>query len=174
VARRGKVIDYFTGEDDLKVDPKGRVTIPHRIRRVVERGDPAWTEGQRPTLFVVYGARNWDRLECYSVKGHNRKVRQIRALPAGHPDRAPLETLYVTYALEIQIDEEGRITIPTKLRDKLGLERDLYLSSKSDHFRLWRNEHYQRAIGDRVDTWSEAKGPDFDIDALLPDLPDLD
>jgi MraZ protein len=168
------VFDYFTGEDDLKVDQKGRVTIPHRIRRVVERGDPDFTEGRRPTLFLVYGAQNWDRLECFSVQGHRRKIRQIRALPSAHPDRMPLETLYATCALETQIDEEGRITIPTKLRERLGLDRDLYLSSKLDHFRLWRNDSFQKAVGNRVDAWSQAKGADFDIDAILPDLPDED
>ena len=166
------MFDYFTGEDDLKVDQKGRVTIPHRIRRVVERGDPDFADGRRPTLFVVYGASNWNRLECFTVRGHRRKIRQIRALPSGHPDRMPLETIYATFALETQIDEEGRITIPTKLRERLGLERDLYLSTKLDHFRLWRGENYKRMVGDPVEAWSMDKGEDYDSDAALPDLPD--
>lgn len=166
------MIDYFTGEEDLKVDQKGRVTIPLRIRRVVERGDPDLPEGQRPRLYVVYGAQNWDRLECFSALGHRRKIRQIRALPSTHPDRMPLETMYTTHALETHLDDEGRITIPTWLRERLGVTRDLYLSSRTDHFRLWRAEVYRKSVGDRVDAWSAAKGADFDIDSILPDLPD--
>lgn len=161
--------DYFTGEDDLRVDSKGRVTIPHRIRRVVERGDPDWSEGKRPTLFIVYGADNWNRLECYTVRSHNRLVSRLRKLPKDSPDRLPALSVYLTHALEAQIDEEGRLTIPARQRERLGLERDVYLSSRLDHFRLWRREEYLRSEGAASAAWSADRGPDFDIDSILPD-----
>jgi MraZ protein len=163
------VFDFFTGEDDLKIDPKGRVTIPHRIRRVVERGDPDWSEGKRPTLFLVYGHETWNRLEAFSVRNYTRTVNRIRKLPGTHPDRAFLLAQYTTHALETQIDEEGRITIPQRHRDRLKLERDLYLSSKLDHFRLWRREDYDATEGAALADWAQARGPAFDLDTILPD-----
>ncbi len=162
------MFDFFTGEDDLKIDPKGRVTIPHRIRRVIERGDPEWSEGKRPTLFLVYGHESWNRLEAYSVQSYTRLVNRIRRLPGGHPDRAPLLLQYTTHAIETQIDEEGRLTIPQRHRERLGFVRDIYLSSRLDHFRLWRRDVYEATEGAALAQWTESRGANFDLDAILP------
>ena len=42
----------FRGEIVQKVDGKGRVSIPAAFRRVLEQGDPEWTEGLRPELVL--------------------------------------------------------------------------------------------------------------------------
>ena len=47
--------DRFRGEGIHKVDGKGRVSIPVLFRRVLESGDPDWTEGLNPNAVIVYG-----------------------------------------------------------------------------------------------------------------------
>jgi len=62
VARR------FRGEIVQKVDGKGRVSIPAPFRRVLEAGDPDWTEGLRPELILVYGGQAQKYIEGYTVR----------------------------------------------------------------------------------------------------------
>ena len=45
----------FRGEAENKVDSKGRVSIPAPFRRVLEEGDPDWSNGVNPNFVIVYG-----------------------------------------------------------------------------------------------------------------------
>ena len=45
----------FRGSEEVKVDAKGRVSIPAKFRRVFESCDPDWETGRRPQLVIVYG-----------------------------------------------------------------------------------------------------------------------
>ena len=51
----GDDVRRFRGEGHHKVDGKGRVSIPASFRRVLESGDPDWTDGLNPNLVIVYG-----------------------------------------------------------------------------------------------------------------------
>ena len=61
----------FRGEAENKVDSKGRVSIPAPFRRVLEEGDPDWSNGVNPNFVIVYGRRNSKCLEGYSLKSMN-------------------------------------------------------------------------------------------------------
>ena len=63
--------DRFRGEGIHKVDGKGRVSIPVLFRRVLESGDPDWTEGLNPNAVIVYGGITQKYLEVYTQKAIN-------------------------------------------------------------------------------------------------------
>ena len=50
------------------MDGKGRVSIPAAFRRVLEQGDPDWTEGLRPELVLAYGGQSQKYIEGYTVR----------------------------------------------------------------------------------------------------------
>jgi len=167
------VFDFFTGEDDLKLDPKGRVQLPQSLKRVIERGDRDWTEaaktaGARPRLFVVYGLESWTRLECYSARTYQRLVKRISKLPGTDRFKEALLGEYVTRSFEVTVDDEGRFTIPLRHRERLKLDRDIYYSCKFDHFRLWTKAAYEAVDGARLAAMEAARDPGFSIDAYLP------
>ena len=73
----------------------------------------------------------------------------------------------------MQLDDEGRITLPQKLREKLGLDDRAYMIANSDHFELWKPETYHGGpAAQSVDAWIAAQGEDFDPDSVLPDEDD--
>ena len=68
----------FTGEHTLKVDSKGRMSVPADFRRVLEAGDPDWTTGLQVGLYVIYGDHLKDSLHVYCQRipqdnGRNRR-----------------------------------------------------------------------------------------------------
>ena len=81
----------FRGESTHKVDAKGRVSIPAPFRRVLEEGDPDWTEGLNPNMVLVYGGKSRDYIEGYTMQSMDDVDEQISKLPRGSNRRRALE-----------------------------------------------------------------------------------
>ena len=73
----------FRGSEEVKVDGKGRMSIPARFRRIFEAGDPDWKSNDRTRLIVVYGPQSWKKLEFYTVEAAERIDEEIDRLPRG-------------------------------------------------------------------------------------------
>lgn len=130
---------YF-GEAHTVVDDKGRITIPRRFRDVMDHeGHLQWfmTRGFDQCIFLV--PRNeWDKLRSENAK---------YSLMDG-------EALDVHRALfggvtEVRPDNQGRIPVPSYLREYAGIERDAVLVGVDRHLELWGRERwdqYQREL----------------------------
>jgi MraZ protein len=166
VARR------FRGEFHQKVDPKGRVSVPALFRRVVEAADPEWSEGKRPNLIIVYGDHRRKYLECYTIEAIDDIDRQIDEMPRGSTERKMLERLFHGQSHPTQIDEDGRIILPQKLREKIGLGAEAFFIASGDRFHVWKPETYESEEVARTEAWLEEFPDDFDPLSLLPGTKD--
>jgi MraZ protein len=162
VARR------FRGEFHQKVDSKGRVSIPALFRRVIEAADPDWTEGQRPNLVIVYGDHRRKFLECYTIEAIDEIDRQIDGMQRGSVERKMLERLFHGQSHPTQVDEDGRIVLPQRLREKIGLEGEAFFIASGDRFHIWKPETYEAEEVSRTEAWLEEFPEDFDPLSLLP------
>jgi MraZ protein len=166
------VVRRFRGEYHLKVDAKGRVSVPALFRRVIEAGDPDWREGLRPNLVIVYGTERQQRLDCFTMEAIEAIDRRIDRMRRGSPERKVLERIYHGHSFPTQVDEDGRIILPAKLREKLGLGDTAFFIAAGDHFELWKPETYATEEAAKADAWLAEQDEDFDPNLLLPDLPD--
>ncbi len=108
------------------MDGKGRVSIPAGFRRVLENGDPSWSEGKAPEFVIVYGDHRRKYLECYTLDAAAEVDAQIADLPRGSIERRMLEKLFNGQSLPATIDDTGRIVLPQKLREKIDLGEMVY------------------------------------------------
>lgn len=127
----------FRGESRHKVDGKGRVSIPASFRRVLEAGDPDWTEGLCPNFVIVYGDHRRNYLECFTIDEMERVEEKIARMPRASQKRKLLERLYSTQSMTSSVDDTGRIVLPAKLRDKIGIQTEAYFASNLDTFQIW-------------------------------------
>jgi len=165
VARR------FRGSDTFKVDTKGRVSIPAAFRRVIEASDPDWNPGQRPNIVIVYGDERQDWLEVYTMRAIEEIDEQIEDMQRGSPERLWLEELMHGQSIEAQIDDDGRLVLPLKLREKIGLSGEAFFISAGDYFKIWKPETYAAKSGARAARLAEQYPDDFDPRSLLPARP---
>ncbi|MCC6008692.1 MAG: division/cell wall cluster transcriptional repressor MraZ [Rhodobacteraceae bacterium] len=160
------MVRRFRGESVHKVDGKGRVSIPAAFRRVLEEGDPEWTDGLAPNLVVVYGDHRRQFLEGYTMQAIAEVDERISRLPRGSKPRRILERMFNGQSLQTQVDPTGRLVLPQKLREKIGLGEEALFIATGDTFQIWKPEAFESHQAE-IDSWYEDLGPDVDPLELL-------
>ena len=130
----------FSGRFDHATDEKGRVSIPARFREVLQR------DGHE-TVFIT----NWIHLKerCLAVYPPNQWMKLIGKISQHGslgPSAQTLQMFLVGGAHEVQVDRQGRILIPPRLREYARLDRDVTFSALTDHFQLWDKAVLQRIL----------------------------
>ncbi len=157
----------FRGESHHKVDTKGRVSIPALFRRVLEAGDPDHREGDNPNLVIVYGDHRRNYLECYTVEAIDEVDDQIAKMPRGSIERRMLERMFNGQSFPTSVDETGRLVLPAKLRQKIGLEKEAFFIATGDTFQIWNPETYDEVEMAKTEAWLDEQPDDFDPLTLL-------
>ena len=151
----------FRGESHHKVDSKGRVSIPASFRRVLQAEDPN-CKGDTPELVIVYGGPSRQFLECYTMRAVEEIDAQIDAMPRGAPERRALEQLFYTQSIETSVDPSGRLVLPAKLRQQIGLDGEAFFASRGEKFQIWNPETYKQEELAKTQDWLAEQGKDFD------------
>ncbi len=165
--------EAFRGEVTQKVDGKARVSIPAAFRRVLEAGDP---DSTRKRIVMVYGDERRKFTECYTIAEAARLEARIRALPLGSQKRRILERNLITLSATIEIDDDGRIVLPAKVRDKIGIGADdlakgaeAVFAGALDTFQIWKAATYDADILRAAEDDLADLPEDMDILSLLSD-----
>ena len=138
----GNNMRRFRGEAENKVDNKGRVSIPAAFRRILEEGDPDWSSGLNPNLVIVYGRRNRKCLEGYSIGSIEIVDNLVSNLPRYSKEREILERLLNSQSIYIQLDENGRIILPLKLRKLVEIQTTAVFVGMGEKFQIWNPTNY--------------------------------
>ncbi|MDH2328483.1 division/cell wall cluster transcriptional repressor MraZ [Cereibacter sp. SYSU M97828] len=163
--------EAFRGEFNQRVDAKARVLIPVTFRRVLEAGDPG---AQRPRIVMVYGDPRRQFVECYTVEEMTALEARILQLPAGTPQRRLLERNYITLSTTIEVDEDGRIVLPPKVREKLGLAQgdigavESIFAGTLNTFQIWKRDAFEADLAAKEAEEAALLEGGIDMLTLLP------
>jgi MraZ protein len=155
--------EAFRGEFYQKVDGKARVSIPAAFRAILNADDPQKGEKGGARLYMVYGGRARNFVECYSKRGADQLAEDIEAMDMGSPERIRAERDLISRSVMVEIDGDGRIVLPPRVREKLGLAGDLPAEAEAafagftNRFRLYQREVYEAEL---------AEADDDDVDPL--------
>ncbi|MFZ0100243.1 MAG: division/cell wall cluster transcriptional repressor MraZ [Gemmobacter sp.] len=166
--------EAFRGEFNQKVDAKARVSIPAPFRRVLEAGDPS-CEGGRPKFVMVYGRPNCAFVECYTIAGMKRLEARIRLMAPGTRERRLMERNFVTLSQLVEVDDDGRIVLPPKGREKIGLVPEIMkdgaeavFAGTLDTFQIWHRAAYEAELSAEEDADLDFLADGADLLSLLP------
>lgn len=124
----------FRGRYEHAIDAKGRTSVPSRFREVMSaQGDSqlVLTTGLESCL-VAYPMAEWLAFE-------NR----LSALPQFDANVVTLKRIYVSGAVECDVDKVGRLLIPAALRKHAGLKRDALWAGMGSYIELWAKESFE-------------------------------
>lgn len=155
------------------MDQKGRFFLPPLFRRAVEDGDPNFQPGAKPELVIVYGDDSFDFLHAFTMEAMEEMEARIDRLP-NSPLKRKMEFIYTGKAEQTSIDADGRILLPPHMREKLGIEGEVYVIASGRTFKIWRKDtHEAKFAADDAAADGLPDGVDL-ADAMDAELAKLD
>mgnify|MGYP002784954003 FL=1 len=168
--------DTFRGEFNQKVDAKARVSVPAVFRRALEAGDPNHPSSPRPRMVLVYGGDDRAFCEVFTILGMRRVEARIRRMKIGDRRRIYLQRNMITLSQEIEVDDDGRIVLPPKARERMGLTADAMrdgaeatFAGMLDSFQIWYRPVYDGDLASQPALAREILPEGEDMSSLLPD-----
>lgn len=140
----------FRGINTITIDTKGRLAIPTRYRSALgadEKIPLVVTIDTEETCLLLYTAAQWQVIEdnLQKLPSFNAAARRIQRLLIGH-------------ATDVEMDGNGRVLLPTVLRNYAKLEKDVVMIGQGNKFEVWSEELWES----KREQWlaDEASGSD--------------
>ncbi len=123
----------FIGEHQHSLDEKGRIIIPSKFR--ADLGvEFVMTKGLDNCLFV-YPKGEWQILED-----------KLKTLPITNKDARAFVRFFFSGATESTLDKQGRVLIPSNLRDHSKLDKDAVIIGVSTRIEIWSKDQWENYI----------------------------
>jgi len=120
-------MDRLRGSAETTVDEKGRFKVPSVFRAPIEE-----TFGPEFFLTSISGA---DVL-IFPMPVWNALEEKLAAMPAIHRAKAKFQERFNTYGQEARMDAQGRLLVPSLLREVSALAGDALVLGQTDHLKL--------------------------------------
>ncbi len=143
----------FRGVQHINMDAKGRLAMPSRQREPLLAdcaGNIVVTIDTQSTCLVIYPLPEWERVE-----------KDIQGLPAMKPAVKRFQRLVLGYATDLELDNNGRVSIPPSLREYAKLDKKVVLAGQGNKLELWSEP-----------LWLEECGQALQASAAGEDLPE--
>ena len=129
----------FRGQFVHSVDAKGRISLPARFRDVLV-GDPDAGFIVTPAVFDpclhVWPMKTWEAFE-----------QEVSKLPSMDPNAVRFRRLYVSAAVECELDKAGRVLVPPHLRERAELDKSEALwAGMGRNLELWSRARWDAAL----------------------------
>jgi len=113
----------FLGEYEHTIDAKGRLAVPAKFRGNLDRG-AVLSKGMGRCL-SVYTMTRWEEKSAALVA--DKSAEELR----------DFERRIYPSASEVELDSQGRLVIPAKLREYAGLSNEVTVAGVRDHIEIW-------------------------------------
>ncbi len=128
----------FQGETAITVDDKGRMAVPTAHRDLVARA------GNR--LVLTYNPFDAGCLWLYAEQEWERVRDEVMAKPNTQRVVRTLQQKLVGSAAHLELDGNGRISLPPSHRSAVGIEKKAVLMGMGDKFELWSEQAHRALI----------------------------
>ena len=119
------------GTHSYSLDPKGRVSLPAKFREAFDEG--LWlTMGQDRCLY------------CFPRAEWERRSSEVDAFALSDKDGRAFSRLFFSSADEVKLDSQGRVTIPQRLRETVGIKKEVVVLGVRERMEIWDREEFER------------------------------
>lgn len=145
----------FRGINLIQLDPKGRLTMPTRYRARLQpptNNQLILTIDTEEHCLLLYPLFEWEIIE-----------QKIQTLPSFHKAARRIQRLLIGHATELELDGNGRLLLPTLLREYANMDKQIMLVGQGKKFELWSEAGWS----ERRNQWLSEESSE---EALPPEL----
>jgi len=125
----------FIGQYCHNTDAKGRIIMPSRFRE--QLGDSfVITRGYEGCL-TIYSNDEWENFAA-----------RLMSMPDHNADARRLLRMFSSGAVTCEVDKQGRILLPSTLREHAGIEKEVIIIGAFSRIELWDSERWGKYNND--------------------------
>lgn len=136
----------FLGEHQHTLDGKNRVILPSRFRERLSTG-------------VVLAPTQERAIDIFPVATFEARVAELRQVQTTDARARQYLRVFLAGAHPETPDSQGRITVPERLRDYAGLDRDLTITGSLDTVQIWDRAAWETYRDAAEDLFATFDGP---------------
>lgn len=121
----------FLGEYRHSIDAKGRLAVPTKYRKQLEKGAVV-TRGLDRCL-TIYPTESWGVL-----------AGKLASLPISKSNTRSFARFLLAGAMDVELDKQGRIVIPEYLREFAGVSKSVVVAGIYDRLEVWDADAWER------------------------------
>lgn len=143
------MINMFIGEYHHSLDNKGRIIIPSKLRE--DLGNNFITTRGLEGCLYIYPETNWNLI-----------INKYKKLP-DTKDKRYFMRIFLSGASASELDQQGRVNIPSPLIDYAKLEKDCLIIGVDDHLEIWSQTEWENFISNNEEKFSDLADTLFTI-----------
>lgn len=143
------------GISSVSIDEKGRIKMPARYceqLRVDDKCIVVLTIDTHERCLLLYALPDWEVIEA-----------KLANLPSFNPVARRIQRFLIGHAIDVEMDKQGRILVPTALRDYANLKKNAFVVGQGKKLEIWDEQHW----ADSRSRWLEEEASNNN--AELPD-----
>jgi MraZ protein len=121
------------GSYPAKIDDKGRLKLPTAFKAFVE-------EQHGAGLYVT--SLTGDSVRVYPMPVWLGVEQRLARMPSTHPARVKFLDRVNYFGQVLEFDVQGRVLIPSRLRDAAGMSGDVDVLGQVDYLEVWNHDRF--------------------------------
>lgn len=147
------------GYNPVNLDAKGRLAVPTKYREELNElcGGVLVLTLNLDRCLSLYPKSEWEVIE-----------QKLRQAPALNKNVKKLQRLIFGHATYCELDNQGRLMLPEKLREYAGLNKRVALIGQRTMFEIWDDDIWSQNCG----SWNEDIA-EIDLNEISPELAEI-
>lgn len=130
-----RALRSFYGKYYYTLDSKGRTPIPPSFKEILS---------SNYSLKLVFVNDEFDKCLCaYPVEEWNKVVEKVEKMPQTLDAVKYFKRRVMGSAVECEIDKQGRVLIPSALREDANLNTEIVLVGQGSKIEIWDRRQYE-------------------------------
>ena len=151
------LVNMFKGITNIRLDTKGRLTIPTKYRPIIHEQSNSKmvvTIDSEEKCLLLYPSTSWKKIQ-----------QKINDLPSFNKNARRIQRLLIGHAEDLDLDGNGRILLSKPLRSFAEMTKQVTMIGQGEKFEIWSNDIWEK----RVTTW-RAEETEETEESILMDI----
>ena len=128
----------LTGEYELRIDEKNRLSIPSRVREQISEEE--WGSG----FYLVWGVNRI--LSLYPEKYYQRIALAVAPRRVAPDESLAFDRVNFALAGRMDLDRQGRVLLGEKMVSRAKLSEEVTLIGARDRLEIWDRQQWDRYL----------------------------